>query len=63
MIWWVARHSWTSRTPPGVRELKLYDLTRPGARISRTPPGVRELKLEVVRRRVAILLSHPSRGA
>ena len=34
-----------SRTPPGVRELKLEGRARPRELQSRTPPGVRELKL------------------
>ena len=52
-----------SRTPPGVRELKLpgsyYRYAPPG----RTPPGVRELKLCELEREVIGLASHPSRGA
>ena len=36
----------TSRTPPGVRELKLIgNVGRDPERKGRTPPGVRELKL------------------
>ena len=36
-----------SRTPPGVRELKLFSLRDIGTRRKcRTPPGVRELKLD-----------------
>ena len=34
----------TSRTPPGVRELKRVRLINAEELLSRTPPGVRELK-------------------
>ena len=36
-----------SRTPPGVRELKLNDTENIKRRYSRTPPGVRELKPQI----------------
>ena len=37
---------WRGRTPPGVRELKLFDFVCVvGDVAGRTPPGVRELKL------------------
>ena len=52
-----------SRTPPGVRELKL-ELRAPVVQSSRrTPPGVRELKHPDERRSIKRLRSHPSRGA
>ena len=38
-----------SRTPHGVRELKLLDETEGHAHGSRTPHGVRELKLLLLR--------------
>ena len=38
----------TSRTPPGVRELKLDELELEADGTRRTPPGVRELKLNTV---------------
>ena len=53
-----------SRTPPGVRELKLPDGRQAmlaGAR--RTPPGVRELKPAYEKEKILSRLSHPSRGA
>ena len=37
-----------SRTPPGVRELKLTIITILTMEQSRTPPGVRELKQDIV---------------
>ena len=52
-----------SRTPHGVRELKLITISSSKTEIRRTPHGVRELK------RAAFLLvynyrkSHPTRGA
>ena len=36
----------SSRTPPGVRELKQIDISEVVTTARRTPPGVRELKLE-----------------
>ena len=38
-------NAFNSRTPPGVRELKLPPPSIRRRRRSRTPPGVRELKL------------------
>ena len=52
-----------SRTPPGVRELKLRRVAQSLMHGCRTPPGVRELKLQWVCLGVLALLSHPSRGA
>ena len=37
----------TSRTPPGVRELKLGSLGKGSPDPGRTPPGVRELKRNI----------------
>ena len=37
----------SSRTPPGVRELKLSPLLEDMLMRGRTPPGVRELKLKM----------------
>ena len=52
-----------SRTPPGVRELKLWIPNALQKLCSRTPPGVRELKhLLQLDGKVAVK-SHPSRGA
>ena len=51
------------RTPPGVRELKLWLMVFLDTLASRTPPGVRELKLERPEERPETRLSHPSRGA
>ena len=52
------------RTPPGVRELKLHESLHTAVEVDRrTPPGVRELKLEIVGEEVALIESHPSRGA
>ena len=39
---------WKRRTPPGVRELKLWAVALVATEMSRTPPGVRELKRGVV---------------
>ena len=53
-----------SRTPPGVRELKLLELVPLlPLRCSRTPPGVRELKRGRQGHRLLPSVSHPSRGA
>mgnify|MGYP003359493909 CR=1 FL=1 len=51
------------RTPPGVRELKLF--TEEGLFVcsSRTPPGVRELKPRMRSALQPSEKSHPSRGA
>ena len=58
------RLSRSSRTPPGVRELKLtVSEMETLARYSRTPPGVRELKLVELDDLTLHFLSHPSRGA
>ena len=53
-----------SRTPPGVRELKLIkdEITKKPIP-SRTPPGVRELKQCLEHDTLYLLRSHPSRGA
>ena len=52
------------RTPPGVRELKLYFLIWMMALCARrTPPGVRELKQAHLHRSERLSESHPSRGA
>ena len=52
-----------SRTPPGVRELKLYIRLHHLHLQSRTPPGVRELKQLMGLERELVRQSHPSRGA
>ena len=52
-----------SRTPPGVRELKLEVLGLLRLEVSRTPPGVRELKLVLRWVMLVLIVSHPSRGA
>ena len=52
-----------SRTPHGVRELKLLSLLLAPHHNSRTPHGVRELKRIAVILRTAIQQSHPTRGA
>ena len=52
-----------SRTPPGVRELKLHISLHKLYLYRRTPPGVRELKLSLAVVYHNQWLSHPSRGA
>ena len=51
------------RTPPGVRELKLYRHPDIKRIVGRTPPGVRELKLLKEEPLPKKLKSHPSWGA
>ena len=52
-----------SRTPHGVRELKLADAVGGEVDGSRTPHGVRELKHPQGLTHLVAMASHPTRGA
>ena len=52
-----------SRTPPGVRGLKLKDYLKSSNLTGRTPPGVRGLKLLLLQYFLVASRSHPTRGA
>ena len=52
-----------SRTPQGVRGLKLYALAGEDGAESRTPQGVRGLKFSATSETQELGQSHPARGA
>ncbi len=52
-----------SRTPRGVRGLKFKKYINYVLAARRTPRGVRGLKSRLIKVKIVIVMSHPSRGA